>query len=295
MHFPEGLMPPHVHIDDALNYLIQHLAKTPEPGIGEAHAREQRAHGSDIWIATVSTAYWHNRERTINQMSQDEKESYLAPFYDAAWELCRRGVLRPAAAMPDGQSSASHIGPRVNAAPFFGDGYSLTAWGREWVQKAASEHGVMPTDPSRISEVLSQFQSLFGDGYAQRAAEAVSDWRTMNYLSACTMAGAAAESILIAVVIAKTRDEKKVLSEYQSSRGRNRVIKRVIAGSTSVVGERFNNALGILSFWRDEAGHGIASNIGEIEAHEAISRLLRLARFTSDNWAALTAPRDSVD
>jgi Acyltransferase family len=70
---------------------------------------------------------------------------------------------------------------------------------------------------------------------------------------------------------------KEVLSEYQSSRGRDRVIKRVITGSTSVLGERFNSTLGILSFWRDEAGHGIASNIGEIEPHEAISRLLRLA------------------
>lgn len=137
--------------------------------------------------------------------------------------------------------------------------------------------------------MLLQFKSLFGAGYAQRAAEAVSDWRTMNYLSACTMAGAAAESILIAVAIAKIKDEKIVLSEYQSSRGRDRVIKRVIAGSTSGLGDRFNSALGILSFWRDEAGHGIASNIGEIEAHEAISRLLRLARFTSENWIILTA------
>lgn len=221
-------------------------------------------------------------------MSQDEREPYVAPFYDAAWELCRRGVLRPAAAVPAGQSAANQIGQRINAAPFFGDGYSLTAWGREWVGKAASERATLPSDPGRITEVLQQFKALFGEGYAQRAAEAVSDWRTGNYLSACTMAGAAAESILIAVAIAKSKNEPKVLSEYRTSRGRTNVIKLVTAGTATGLGERFTNALGILAYWRDEAGHGTASTIGEIEAHEAISRLLRLAQFTSDNWPALT-------
>jgi hypothetical protein len=101
------------------------------------------------------------------------------------------------------------------------------------------------------------------------------------------MAGAAAESVLLATAIAKTKDEAQVLSEYRTSSGRARVIKR-ITGGNPVLGGRFADALGILAFWRDDAGHGTASTIGEIEAHEAISRLLRLAQFTSDNWEALT-------
>jgi hypothetical protein len=79
------------------------------------------------------------------------------------------------------------MGVRTNAAPFFGDGYSLTAWGRGWVKVAAAERGIMPSSPSRITEVPHQFTHLFGQGYAQRAAEAVADWQTGNYLSACTM------------------------------------------------------------------------------------------------------------
>jgi hypothetical protein len=67
------------------------------------------------------------------------------------------------------------------------------------------------------------------------------------------------------------------------------VIKRVTTGATSGVGERFNNALGLLSYWRDEAGHGTFSNIGEVEAHEAILGLLRLVRLAADNWDVLTA------
>lgn len=278
-----------VHSEDALNFLIEMLLAVPGPGLGQAKARQTRAQGSDIWIDLVGAQYWQARSVNFNSLSQDEKEPHIAPFYDAAWELCRRGVLRPAAAVPAGQSAVNHIGARENAAPFFGDGYSLTLWGREWIRKAASERAAMPSDPSRLSEVLGQFKPLFGSGYAQRAVEAVSDWRTGNFLSACTMAGAAAESILLATAIAKSKDEPHVLNQYRSARGRTNVMKAVTAGVQPSIGDRFNSALGVLAYWRDEAGHGTASAIGEIEAHEALSRLLRLAQFTSDNWSVLTA------
>ena len=280
---------PNLHFEDALNFLIDQLAQVPASGAGQARARQQRAHGSDIWIDHVSREYWRSQGQALDSMSQDEKEPYSAPFYDAAWELSRRGVLRPAAALPDGQEAANHIGQRINAAPFFGDGYSLTTWGRSWVKAAVAERPVLPSSPSRMTEVLHQFTHLFGKGYGQRAAEAVADWQTGNYLSACTMAGAAAESVLIAVAIQKTGDEARVLSEYLSSSGRRRITKLVRANVANNVGDQFEHALGILSYWRDAAGHGTASSIGEIEAYEAISRLLRLARYTSDNWQILTA------
>jgi hypothetical protein len=103
------------------------------------------------------------------------------------------------------------------------------------------------------------------------------------------MAGAAAESVLLATAIAKIKDEAKVLSEYRRASGRRHVISLVVGNSAKTLQDQFNGALGILSFWRDDAGHGMASTIGELEAHEAISRLLRLAQFTSDNWSVLTA------
>ena len=277
-----------LHFEDALNFLIGELSKVPAAGDGQAQARQGRAHGSDIWVDDVSTKFWKSRGVVLAGMTQDEKEAYSAPFYDAVWDLARRGILRPAAAVPDGQSATNQMGARVNASPFFGDGYSLTAWGRSWVQAAAVDRLLMPSSPIRITEVLTQFKQRFGDGYAQRAAEAVADWSAGNYLSACTMAGAAAESILIATAVAKSKDEEKILKEYLGASGRGRVIKHVTGNVKSEVAARFNDALGILSYWRDDAAHGLASHIGEIEAHEAISRLLRLARFTSDNWAALT-------
>jgi len=278
-----------LHFEDALNCLIEQLTKIPDAGSGQALARQARAQGADIWIDRVAEDYWRACGQPVNELQQDDKEPLVAAFYDAAWELCRRGVLRPGAAMPAGQKSANQLGQIVNAAPFFGDGFSLTAWGREWVGKAASERTIMPSDPGRITQVLHQFNSRFGAGYAQRAAEAVADWRSGNYLSACTMAGAAAESILIATAVAKAKDEQQVLAEYRSASGRARVIKRVKAASNASAGERFSNALGLLTYWRDDAGHGTVSNIGEVEAHEAILGLLRLARLTSDHWLVLTS------
>lgn len=280
---------PDVHFDDALNYLINQLANVPGPGSGQATARQQKAHGSDIWIDLISGQYWSEAHQIgILNLSQDEKEPYVAPFYDAAWELCRRGVLRPGASVPAGQTNTGQMGARINAAAFFGDGYALTRWGREWVKKAVVERAILPADPSRLAEVLLQFKNHFGDGYAQRAAEAVSVWRTGNYLSACTMSGAAAESILLATAIAKAKDEAKILAEYRASGGRMKVIKRVIGSAPKGVADQFSSAMGLLSYWRDDAAHGTATGIGEIEAHEALSRLLRLAQFTSDNWGKLT-------
>jgi hypothetical protein len=281
---------PDLHFEDALNFLIDQLARVPEPGAARQAGTRRAAYGSDIWIDTVAKDYWGTRGHPLaDHMSQEDKEPYSAAFYDAAWDLSRRGVLRPAAAVPDGQVAPNHMGVRSNAAPFFGDGYSLTTWGRGWIKAAITERAVLPSSPSRITEVLHKYAPLFGSGYAQRATEAVADWRTGNYLSACVMAGAAAESILLATAIQKIQDQTKVLSIYDRRSGRHEVAKLIRAKTGGNVGERFEHALGILTYWRDAAGHGRACSIGEIEAHEAISGLLRLARFTEDNWQTLTS------
>jgi hypothetical protein len=57
-------------------------------------------------------------EQDINTL----REEQLRPFYDAAWDLCRIGVLRPGQVIPKGQSVGSG---------FVGDGYTVTAFGRE--------------------------------------------------------------------------------------------------------------------------------------------------------------------
>jgi hypothetical protein len=78
-------------------------------------------------------------------------------------------------------------------------------------------------DMSRMSEVLPGFVLHFGHGFGQRAVGAVRTYRTANYLAACSMAGAAAESILLAAAIAKSKNEGKILKMYESAGGRARV------------------------------------------------------------------------
>jgi hypothetical protein len=142
--------------------------------------------------------------------------------------------------------------------------------------------------PSRLAQVLQTFSKHFGDGYAQRATEAVATYRTANYLASCVMAGAAAESILLALAIAKEKDEAKVLTEYNTSGGRRRVTKLLTQGVTQSVVAQLETALQVLHYWRDDAGHGSMTTIIEIEAHASLTQLLRLAQFASDHWDALT-------
>lgn len=198
MHTQTGLAP---HFDEAFEFLTERLATVPE-GQGRAGqiARNNRF-GCDLWIPHIVQAYWQTRIPNFNY--GDLEDEHFAPIYDAAWELCRIGVLRPGRFAPRGQAMGGSL--------FSGDGFSITRYGRVWLREA-SQRPIL--DPSRLAQVFQGFADRFGAGYAQRATEAVSTYRTTNYLAACVMCGAAAESILLAIAIAKVGDEAKVLAEY---------------------------------------------------------------------------------
>jgi hypothetical protein len=170
---------------------------------------------------------------------------------------------------------------------FQGDGFSLTEFGRGWVQTAAQHP---PSDPSRFSEVLQLFIGRFGEGFAQRAEEASRYYRTTNYLACRVMAGAAAESILLAVAIAKMAgDEAKVLKEYRGAHGRKKITDRVTDGLRQGLAEQFVMAAAdILKFWRDEVAHGTRATITAVEAQFCLAHLLRFAQLATDNWGTLT-------
>ena len=102
------------------------------------------------------------------------------------------------------------------------------------------------------------------------------------------MAGAAAESVLLAVAIAKVGDERTVLAEYHTSNGRNRIKRRIVGNVAQGIATQFENATQILHYWRDDAAHGTFTNISEVEAYTSLSQLLRLAQFASDHWQQLT-------
>jgi hypothetical protein len=72
---------------------------------------------------------------------------------------------------------------------------------------------------------------------------------------------------------------------------RQKVIDQINKGQSPSIAAQFRSAMGLLSFWRDEAAHGVVSEISEIEAHEAVARLIRFAQFANDRWAELTTSR----
>lgn len=261
-------------VDDALQFLIKYLKEPRTP-------REGQAYGYDLYIPNVCRAFSMQVEGLTIHQHQLEIEQRIpelsAVFYEAAWELCRRGIIRPGVRRHREQVTDDGSG---------GDGYSLTSRGRSWL--AESDTIFIPTETARVAELLGRYRDKFGDGFFQRAQEAVRCYSSTSYLASCVMCGAAAESILLSLAITKTKDEDQVLKTYRSASGRSRITKQILQGLSAQIQTSFNELTALLNYWRDDASHGTASEISEFEAYEAIARLLRFAHFADDHWTDLT-------
>jgi hypothetical protein len=103
------------------------------------------------------------------------------------------------------------------------------------------------------------------------------------------MCGAAAESILLSLAVAKAGSEEAVLKEYKASNGRKRTIDMLVGKSPDDLQRPFRSSMSILSYWRDDAAHGTPSTISAPEAEEALRQLLILSQFAAKRWDQLTA------
>jgi hypothetical protein len=101
--------------------------------------------------------------------------------------------------------------------------------------------------------------------------------------------GAAAESILLAIAIAKVNDEALILREYRSANGRRRVTVRITGTLRPGLRDQLETFVRLLGHWRDEAGHGRDSGISEPQGNFALSQLVRFAQFADSEWDALAA------
>jgi hypothetical protein len=115
----------------ALDLLVQQLL-----GIVEAQEKQQyrfQGHDSDFSLMEIAQA-------VLGPQPIEDREAWR-PLYDAAWELCRIGVLRPGEIAPRGMNSVSRLG----------DYYSITEFGREWLKEAANRPFL---DQSHLNEIL---------------------------------------------------------------------------------------------------------------------------------------------
>jgi len=258
-------------LEDATKLLIKFLRK-PNHG---SFAR----YGYEVYLPAILITYF--RQQGIQETEQKLRE--LSPiFYAAGWELCRRGILRP---------GVTHHGAQATADGGAGNGYSITPFGRSWLQEADQDDFV-PTEPERFGEILANYKSKFGVGFHERAQQAIRCYGAHAYLACCAMCGASTESIILAAAIKKQNPES-VLKAYASANGRHKIENIIIGKAKKHLQHEYKAYTELLKYWRDEAAHGKSSGIKDDEAYIALAMLLRLAMFIKDNWSELTKKEDS--
>ncbi|MHB1126305.1 MAG: hypothetical protein ACYC2T_05010 [Bacillota bacterium] len=255
--------------ENAFHFIVQFAANPVESSYGNF--------GYDLYLPNVIRIYLGSLG-----ISNHEAERYLPAispsFYAAAWELCRRGILRPGISKHGLQSTDDGSA---------GNGYSFTPRGKEWIRQSG-QYDYVPIEPGRFSRLLDKCSDKFGEGFRDRAQEAVRCYGSLAYLACCAMCGAAAESIIIAIAIAKTKDENNILKDYSSAGGRGRIENLIIGDKPNSVSSEFRIYSSLLKYWRDTAAHGKKSNITDSEAYTSLALLLRFGLFSEDNWNLFT-------
>lgn len=262
---------PTPHVDDAIAFIVEFAEHPRNDGYS--------TYGYELYMPQVIAAYIKEVEHSTDHpthIHNSPRVVELSPiFYEAGWELCRRGILRP---------GLKRMGLQATEDGASGNGYSLTSRGREWLSRRAD--ALLVIEPSRLSQLFGKLSERLGAGFIQRANEAVLCHGFAAYLACCAMCGAAAESIILAVAATKL-GEDAALKLYRGRDGRRLTIEKIAEGVAPAIANPFRAATGLLAYWRDDAAHGIASTISEIEAHEALARLIRFAQFTTDHWPEL--------
>lgn len=251
-----------MEIDDAIAILIDLLQR-----------RRAGRYGYDLYPRCGA-------EAAALQLQGDERrrEQYaleLTPtFYDAAWELCRRGLVRPGVRRAGDQAVDD-------------GGYSLTAFGRNALPEL-DVTSILLIQPGSLSATFQQYQNRFGTGFLQRAQEAIKCRNAEAWLACCAMVGAAAESVLLALAIAKMGSEEQALALYKRANGRQLLLNSIVGQANAPRRVMLTTFAGIVSLWRDEAAHGQMSPIANANADEALRQLLHMCQWVDREWTNLT-------
>jgi hypothetical protein len=255
--------------DDFLAFALDCLRATGKPHYGDR--------GCDYYAQNAAHAWCRQYEGVrAGEPSGARENEVIVAAMEAGWELVRRGILRPGGrSYPDGNAA--------DPARF-----CLTERGREWLAAADETHFVV-MQPNALSKALAAFEKQFGSGFGQRAQEALRCREGDAWLATCVMCGAAAESILLTLSIAKVGNEDAVIREYRTATGRKKTTDMLVGKLPDSIQRPFRSLIGILSYWRDDAAHGVASPISAPEAEEALRQLVMLAQFASRHWNDLTA------
>lgn len=258
--------PKDIHAEDAKNAIIVYLKDQIEKNQYSEEEGFLLQHTLDYYL--LKNGYHPSQQPTL--------EPLLKPFYEAAWDLSRLGILRLAFKYNNGAIQRDSPGKL----------YFLTTYGKDWVKEADLIDSV-PIHPDKFTALFNPFRNIFGETFIERIGEAGRCYFAHAYYACCVMCGAAAESILLSVAIEKSKDEEKTLKLYFSSRGRTKVSQQVFGSQPVWIQEEFMRYSATLNYWRDEASHGQARHLSQSEADAARHQILRLSQFISQRWGDL--------
>jgi hypothetical protein len=202
------------------------------------------------------------------------KTKVYRAFQDAAWELCLAGLLRP-----------SPFDTGYNAS---GEGYSITEIGFKWFASDEIDRSVQSTH--MIGRLLDQYSDQFGKAYQKKSQEAVKNYQARTFISCCSMCGAAAEAIVLALAIEKSQDREQTRAEYYTGHGRSRIINKVFGGLTDGAKAQYRAGIDLVNAYRDECSHGDDTDIDKDSdtARTMLDTLMRFARLCHQHWDNLT-------
>jgi hypothetical protein len=244
-----------------------------------ARAGSFPSYGYDVYLPSLLRPYLASKGFPYPGGQEEELGRIMPMLYAAAWNLCRRGILRPGIREYQAQATADGAS---------GNGYSITPFGRKWLAESDRDDFV-PTESERFARLLGRYRERFGVAYQERGQEAIRCYGAHAYLACCAMCGAAAETILIATAIAKIGEPEGVLRSYNANGGRWRVENAIMGQARQELQRSFTVPMTLLKYWRDQAAHGQTSSIDDNEAFTSLALLLRLAALVNDNWVELTA------
>lgn len=234
-------------------------------------------YGYEIYLPSLAFIHLTQNHQISDQTSQVSIfKKHSGKFYSSAWELCRRGILRPGLTSYQEQSTDDGAS---------GNGYSITDYGRTWLQETNHEDFI-PTEPETFGKMIARY-NIFGPGFHQRSQEAIRCYGAHAYLACCAMSGAASESIVLNLAIQKNGDEEKILKLYTNRDGRKKIEQLLMTGQSQFINDNILTFCSLLKYCRDEAAHGSNSSINEEVAFHSLAVLLRMARFCSEHQATI--------
>jgi hypothetical protein len=199
---------PKLNEQEAFSYIINYLTISQTDGTHK---------DADLIISEALAEYVRLHLNRVPKIPHNDDPFIKYNFsvsQDAAAHLCRMGVLRIGA-----QGYA--VNDKVT-----GHAYSLTTQGKEWLGRTDE---FIYQSPSHFPEILAKYNEIFGDGFRQRAQEACNTYLAGCYLSACIMCGAAAESIVLNLMIKRVpQNEQQIIKKYEARGGTHATFKDLV-------------------------------------------------------------------